>query len=77
MRKITNISLSEYRFFLRQIGCFYVRTTSGHEHWSKENLTRPLTFQTHIEPVPAFIIKQHLRYLNMSTRQFLETIEKI
>lgn len=77
MRKITNISISEYRQFLKQMGCTYLRTTGGHELWSKENLPRPLTFQTHIEPIPAFIIKQHLRYLDITTRQFLDFMDNL
>jgi hypothetical protein len=77
MKKITNISLSNYRLFLELMGCFYLRSKGGHEHWHREDLARPLTFQTHIDPIPAFIIKQHLRYLKVSTQDFLTTIEKL
>ncbi len=74
MKKITNISLHDYRRFLQNCDCKCYRTSGGHEHWHRDDLARPLTLQTHIDPVPAFIIKQHLRYLNISTREFLELI---
>jgi predicted RNA binding protein YcfA (HicA-like mRNA interferase family) len=77
MKKITNISLSNYRLFLEQMGCEFLRSKGGHEHWQRSDISRPLTLQTHIDPVPAFIIKQHLRYLDISTHEFLTLIEKL
>jgi hypothetical protein len=60
MKKITNISLLEYCRFLISVGCECYRTKGGHEHWQRHDMPRPLTLQSHINPVPAFIIKQHL-----------------
>jgi predicted RNA binding protein YcfA (HicA-like mRNA interferase family) len=77
MKKFTNISLSEYRLFLEKMGCEYARAKGGHEHWQRDDIARPLTLQNHIDPVPGFIIKQHLRYLNLSTQEFLSIIEKL
>jgi predicted RNA binding protein YcfA (HicA-like mRNA interferase family) len=77
MKKITNISLATYRLFLENMGCACMRTKGGHEHWQREDLERSLTLQTHINPVPAFIIKQHLRYLSLSTQEFLTIIEEL
>ncbi len=69
-RKLSNISLAEYRQFLSNAGCKYIRTNSGHEIWTKTELTRPITFQTHIDPVPEFIIKNALRALQISKTDF-------
>lgn len=33
--------------------------------------------QTHIDPVPEFIIKQHLRYLNMGRKNLVKIISGI
>jgi len=77
MAKLQNISLATYRRFLLEVGCKHIRTNSGHEIWSRKDLTRPLTFQTHIDPVPEFIIKQHLRYLGLTRDQFIEIIQNI
>jgi hypothetical protein len=53
------------------------RAKRGHEHWQRDDIARPLTLQNHFDPVPAFIIKQHLRYLNLSTQEFWAIIEKL
>ena len=76
-QKLSNISLRKYRKFLEHIGCACNRTKGGHEHWSRSNLDRPLTLQNHIDPVPEFIIKQHLRYLNMSRTDFSRILDKM
>ena len=74
-RKITNISLADYRKFLKACGCNKTRTTGGHEFWSGKDLLREITVQSHINPVPAFIVKQGLRALGKTTKQMWEMIE--
>lgn len=49
----------------------------GHEKWSRSDLDRPITIQTHIDPVPEFIVKQVLRHLNMTRNQFVKAISKV
>jgi len=75
-QKLSNIPLKKYRKFLENIGCKYNRVKGGHEHWSRADLTRPITLQTHVDIVPEFIIKQHLRYLNMTKKDFLVLISE-
>ena len=74
-RKLSNVSLAQYRDFLFKIGCKYIRTSDGHEVWTKKELTRPIIFQTHIEPIPEFILKNALRALGISKTQFREILE--
>ena len=74
-RKLSNISIKEYRTFLTNIGCTCDRIKGGHEHWTREDLLRPITFQTHIEPVPEFIIKNGLRILGKDKKYFFEILE--
>ena len=50
--KLSNISLSDFRTFLFEVGCTRVSTEGGHEKWTKQGLTRPVTLQTHIDSVP-------------------------
>lgn len=73
--RLSNISIKTYRKFLVHIGCGCSRMKGGHEHWSRADLSRPLTLQSHIDPVPEFIIKQDLRYLNISRQEFERIIE--
>ena len=77
MAKLQNISLKKYRKFLIEAGCKCNRIAGGHEHYSKRDIARPLTLQNHVDPVPPFIIKQHLRYLGYTTSQFLDMIDLI
>lgn len=73
-RHLRNIGLNDYRKFLtsHEIDCKCTRSKGGHEHYTRKDLLRPLTLQSHIDPVPEFIIKNHLRILGMSKEDFLE-----
>ncbi len=76
-QKLSNISLTDYRKFLEAAGLNKIRTAGGHETWSSQQTARPITLQTHVSPVPEFIIKQHLRHLNLTREEFFEIFEKI
>jgi predicted RNA binding protein YcfA (HicA-like mRNA interferase family) len=73
-RKLSNISLSNYKEFLEKAGCKHIRTDGGHEVWSKPGLARPIVVQTHIDPVPEFIIKNALRDLGLKRNDFFEIL---
>ena len=75
-RHIRNVSLKECRKFLDKVGCKNNRTTGGHEHWSRSDLLRPISIQTHIDPVPERILKQILSALDMDKDDFWEILEK-
>ena len=75
MKKLSNITIAQYKTFLTKAGCKYIRTKGGHEHWYGAGITRPITFQTHIEPIPEFIIKNALRSLGMDKKKFFELLE--
>jgi hypothetical protein len=60
-QSIKNVSIREFKGFLSYKGLKYIRTSDGHEVWSGEELTRPVIFQTHIDPIPIFVIKSNLR----------------
>ncbi len=71
-RHLHNIDLRGYCKFLDYIGCKCIRTKGGHHQYVRNDLGRPLTLQTHIDPVPEFIIKGHLRVLKMTKEEFLD-----
>ena len=52
-----------------------MRTKGGHEHWTRADLTRPITIQTHVDSIPEFIVKNNLRNLNMSSEDFWRIME--
>jgi hypothetical protein len=65
-KNVNNISIKEFKDFLKHHGLNYHRTSSGHEIWGKSSLTRPVTFQIHIDPVPLFILKTNLRTMGLT-----------
>ncbi len=76
-KKLSNIKLKDFRKFLKNEGLNIIRTTKGrggHEKWSRLDLDRPITIQTHIDPIPEFIIKQVLRQLEMTRDEFIEKL---
>lgn len=79
-RKLSNISLNEFRKFLKNQGLNVITNTKargGLEKWSKKGMDRPITIQTHISPVPEFIVKQVLRHLNISKKEFFKYLYEI
>jgi predicted RNA binding protein YcfA (HicA-like mRNA interferase family) len=73
-RKLTNVKISDFREFLKKAGCRAIRTDGGHEVWARKDLLRPIIVQTHVEPVPEFIIQNALRNLNLTKKDFFEIL---
>ena len=74
-KKLSNIPLKDFRRFLKNQGLNIIKTSKGrggHEKWSRVDLDRPITIQTHIDPVPEFIVKQILRYLEITRVEFFK-----
>ncbi|MBQ8969264.1 MAG: type II toxin-antitoxin system HicA family toxin [Bacteroidaceae bacterium] len=75
--KLSNISLTEFRQFLSDMGCREVECSDGgHEKWAKEGCLRPVILQTHISPVPEFILKNNLRTLGLTRKDFINWLKK-
>ena len=75
MSKLNNIKIKQFRKFLKKHNCKYIRTKGGHEIWHCPECLRPIIFQTHIEPIPEFVIRQNLRTMNISIKDFLADIK--
>lgn len=73
-KHLRNIPLKLFRDFLIDKGCVCNRTTGGHEHWTRSDLKRPITIQTHIDPIPEFIIKNALTHLGLTKKDFIDWI---
>jgi len=67
---LKNISLSTFRAFLKYYGLNCISNKGGHEKWSKQNMRRPVILQTHIDPVPEFIISSNLRSMQCTAKEF-------
>lgn len=79
-QKLSNIPLKDFRKFLKSEGLNIIKDTKGrggHEKWSKLGMDRPITIQTHISPVPEFIVKQILRHLKMDRKTFFKKFSSL
>ncbi len=77
MRSLANITIREFRAVLVYLGLSNTRNKGGHEAWIKEGMTRPVIFQTHVEPIPEFIIRNNLRNIGISKEEFLAILEQL
>ncbi len=68
--KLKNISLKLFRNYLIHKGLKCIRISGGHEIWSGSSVSRPIVLQTHIDPVPLFIVKNSLRTLGVAEEDF-------
>lgn len=76
MGKLKNISLRTFRAYLVYCGLKHIRTKGGHEIWSAKELTRPVVLQTHVDPIPEFIIKNNLRTMGRAEQHLLEYLDR-
>lgn len=67
---LKNVDLKLFKKFLEYQGCKIIRTKGGHEIWSRKDLLRPIVLQTHIDPIPEFIVKNNLKLLGCSKEDF-------
>lgn len=72
---IKNVSLRDCRKFLTKAGCKSIRTTGGHEVWSRSDLMRPIIIQSHVDPVPERIMRQILSALEMDKEEFWKLLK--
>lgn len=77
MRNLSNVSISEFRAIMLLLGLSKVRTKGGHEAWMKAGMTRPAIVQTHVEPVPEYVLRNNLRIIGISREEFLTLLEKL
>lgn len=72
--RLSNIPLELFRKFLFDMGCAKVESGTkgrgGHEKWTKEGLSRPITLQTHVDPIPEDIVRNSLRTLGVPRKDF-------
>lgn len=75
-KHLRNVTIAEFQAFLELCLCKYIRTKGGHEIWTRADLRRPVTFQTHIVPVPEFIVLNNLRTLGYTKKDYFEVMER-
>lgn len=77
MKKLSNITVKEFREILTRLGLQSLRTAGGHEIWMKPGLRRTIVFQTHVEQIPEFVVRNAIRDIGMTRQEFLERLENM
>lgn len=72
--RLSNIPLKDFRQFLEKAGCECEGIKGGHEKWTRSGLLRPVIIQTHIDPIPEFIVRNILRNLGLSKADFFRIL---
>jgi hypothetical protein len=53
------------------------KNEKGHCKYTRADLNRPIIFQSHIDPIPEFIVKNNLRLFQYSKDDFFDILEDI
>ena len=72
---LRNISVKTFRDYLKWEGLHHVRTSGGHEVWSRKDLHRPVVFQIHIEPIPEEIVRRILKTIGSNADSYIEFLK--
>ena len=75
MKKLSNISLKEFRAVLTALGMHKMRTKGGHEAWVREGLRRPIIIQTHVDPVSELVVRKTINDLDITRDEFIALLE--
>ena len=76
MQKLVPVPNHKFRKFLEYVGCEFKRPKGDHVIYTRHDLKRPIVFRA-TGDVPIFHIKSNLRTLNISTKEFVETMNKL
>ena len=76
-KKLSNISLKEFRAVLTALGLHKMCTKGGHEAWVREGLKRTVIIQTHVDPVSELVVKKTINDLDLTREEFISLLESI
>lgn len=73
---LKNIPLRVFKQYLTWKGLKCQRISGGHEIWGGQKVQRPICIQSHIDPVPEFIVKQALRALHVNSDDYIRFLKE-
>lgn len=77
MKKLSNITLKEFRAVLAALGLHKIRTKGGHEAWVREGLKRPVIVQTQVDPVSELVVRKTINDLGITREEFMSRLESL
>lgn len=76
MPKISSINWKDFEKFLLFVGCEFKRQKGDHRIYWRSDLKRPIVLPTYRE-LPIFIIRNNIRTLGISQKEYVEILKKI
>jgi predicted RNA binding protein YcfA (HicA-like mRNA interferase family) len=76
MSQLTPVHWKKFEKFVLYVGCHFERQKGDHRIYWRSGLKRPVVFPADKE-VPVFIIRNNLRTLGISIREYSEIMEKL
>lgn len=76
MSQLTPVHWKKFEKFVLYVGCHFERQKGDHRIYWRSGLKRPVVFPADKE-VPVFIIRNNLRTLGISVKEYLEIMEKL
>jgi len=73
---MNSISWKEFEKFLLFVGCIYDRQKGDHRIYWRSDLKRPIVLPMY-KNLPKFIVKNNIRLLGLTTKEYLEILKKI
>jgi predicted RNA binding protein YcfA (HicA-like mRNA interferase family) len=75
MTRIQSIHWKEFEKFLLKVGCVFKREKGDHRIYWKNGMKRPIVIPRDAS-LPAFIILNNLKLLNISREEYLKIVKK-
>ena len=76
MGGLNPIHWKKFEKFLFFVGCEFIREKGDHRVYWREGLKRPIIIPRQ-KDLPIFVIKNNLRILGITVKQYSEILEKI
>ena len=76
MSRLKPVHWKKFEKFVLYVGCHFERQSGDHRIYWRSDLKRPVVFPADKE-IPVFIIRNNLRTLRISIKEYLEIVEKL
>ena len=76
MSYLKPVHYKKFEKFLLYIGCYFVRQKGSHRIYKREGLIRPIVIPAN-KDIPIFIIRNNLRILSISVKEYMKLLLKI
>jgi predicted RNA binding protein YcfA (HicA-like mRNA interferase family) len=77
MSALKPIRWQKFEKVLLLLGCEFVRQNGSHRVYRYPDIIRPIIVPAHSTPIPEFIIKNNLRLLGITTKQYKDILKNI